>query len=77
MALLGRFSRGLAEESSPDPLDLDGARPSRAVSKTAPGGPCRALDFGVLRLEGRETRLAPIRRSGSRGLVPLVENSSS
>ena len=37
MALLGRFLiRGLADEGSPDPLDLDGARPARAVSRTAP-----------------------------------------
>jgi hypothetical protein len=28
MALLGRFLRGLAGEGSPDPLDLDGARPT-------------------------------------------------
>jgi hypothetical protein len=38
MALLGRFPRGLADEGSPDPLDLDGARPARAVSRTAPPG---------------------------------------
>jgi hypothetical protein len=40
---------GLADEGSPDPLDLDGAPPARAVSRTAPGGPRRALDLGVLR----------------------------
>ena len=49
VALLGRFPRGLADEGSPDPLDLDGARPARAVSRTAPGCPRRALDLGVLR----------------------------
>ena len=38
--LLGRFPvppRGLADEGSPNPLDLDGAWPARAVSRTAPG----------------------------------------
>jgi len=32
MALLG--PRGLADEGSPDPLDLEGARPARAVSRS-------------------------------------------
>ena len=49
MALHGRFPRGLADEGSPDPLDLDGVRPARAVSRTVPDGPRRALDLGVLR----------------------------
>ena len=43
--------------------------------RTAPGGPRRALDLGVLRRRGRETRLVLIRRSRARGLVPLVEIS--
>jgi hypothetical protein len=42
MALLGRFPRGLADEGSQAPLDLDGARPARAVSRTAPGGLSRS-----------------------------------
>jgi hypothetical protein len=70
----------LADEGSPDPLDLDGARPARVVSMTAPGGPRRALDLGVSQARGLGDAAgpdprAPIRRSGSRGLVPLVELS--
>jgi hypothetical protein len=80
MALLGRFPfpspRGLADEGSPDPLDLDGARPAQAVSRTdGTGRPPPRPGLKPPQVRGREPRLALIRRSGSRGLVPLVELS--
>src|SRR5262245_12654542 len=42
-SLLSRFPQGgLADTGGPDPLDLDAARPARAVSRMALGGPRRA-----------------------------------
>ena len=58
---------GLADEGGPDPLDLDGARRARAVSRMVPTGQ-HPPNWGVLRPWGRETRLrsaARIERPGS------------
>src|SRR5262245_14986099 len=55
MALLGPslvpcspVPQGLADKAHPDLLDLDGARPARAVSRMVPGGLRRGTDGAPL-----------------------------